>query len=80
MSLFVIFQTFTALYSTGTRDGNILNNHHITLLYTGNLVMYKTDGAVEWESGSSGAAQKLILQEDGDLAVVGVDGIVIWSS
>ncbi|HTM21701.1 MAG TPA: hypothetical protein VL172_14365, partial [Kofleriaceae bacterium] len=53
-----------------------------TLIYQldGNLVLYQTDGAALWASGTFGDPGRAVMREDGTLAVYDAAGALQWAS
>jgi hypothetical protein len=46
----------------------------------GNAVLYSAAGASLWSTGTSGTGNRLILQNNGGLQVLGSNGTALWSS
>ena len=66
-----------AVWAAGSNHAQV---GYTTLTQSGKLIVYKSNGDVRWQSGSSGPAQKLIVKEDGALDIIGEDGNIIWTS
>jgi YD repeat-containing protein len=77
-SNFVLYGNFgagwTPLWATAT---NATGAHHAEFQWDGNLVVYNSSAAV-WASGTYYPCATLTVQNDGNVVITNVDGVVVW--
>ena len=73
----VLAKNSTTIWHSKAKDDDWL-----TVTTTGNLVLYRSDGTVEWQTKTSGkGAATLILKNSGNLALTRIsDNKILWSS